>query len=170
MNTESLEAFEYLEKSLDDLIKIYRSVLNVVRHERDILISTHLEELNENNLSKEKMLMKARQLEEERQKVARVLAEKEGLPENTKLVEFARHFGGEAGERLRSRQSVLELLLRRVREHNIQNEKLVNSALENITGAIGSIRNQLREKPTYRKTGGMTAPPADSGQLVSKEV
>ncbi len=170
MNTDSRDAFEQLEKSLDELIKVYRGVLNVVRQEREILISTQLEALNENNVSKEKMLLKARQLEDERQKIARDLAQSEGLPENTKLLDFAKHFGGEAGERLRSRQSVLELLLRRVREHNAQNEKLVNSALENITGAIGSIRNQLRDKPTYRKSGGITAPPAESGQLVSKEV
>jgi len=170
MKTESRDAFEQLEKSLDELVKVYRGVLNIVRQERDILVSTQLEQLNENNVAKEKMLVKARQLEDERQKAARALALIEGLPENAKLLEFAKHFGGEVGERLRSRQSVLELLLRRVREHNTQNEKLVNSALENITGAIGSIRNQLRDKPTYRKSGGMTAPPAESGQLVSKEV
>ncbi len=170
MKEESREAFENLDRSLDDLIKVYRGILNVVRQEREILISAQLEALNENNHSKETMLVKARQLEDERQKAARQLAEAEGLPEQTKLIDFARHFDGEPGERLRSRQSVLELLLRRVREHNQQNEALVNSALENITGAIGSIRNQLRDKPTYRKSGGMVAPPADSGQLVSKEV
>src|SRR6185437_12572675 len=102
MKTESRDSFEQLEKSLDELIKVYRGVLNVVRQERDILISTQLEALSENNLTKEKMLVKARQLEEERQKAARVLAGIEGLPENAKLIEFAKHFGGEAGERLRS--------------------------------------------------------------------
>src|SRR6185437_186037 len=108
MKTESRDAFEQLEKSLDELVKVYRGVLNIVRQERDILVSTQLEQLNENNVAKEKMLVKARQLEDERQKAARALALIEGLPENAKLLEFAKHFGGEVGERLRSRQSVLE--------------------------------------------------------------
>jgi flagellar biosynthesis/type III secretory pathway chaperone len=169
MKPESKDSFEKLEKSLDELVKVYRHVLTVVRKERDILVASQLEELNENNRTKEAMFIKARQLEEERQKAAIELAVCEGLTGGTKLVDFANHFGGEVGERLRSRQAVLELLLRRVREHNQHNETLVKSALENITGAIGSIRDQLRDKPTYRKSGGMVAPPTASGQLVSKE-
>ncbi|OFZ17877.1 MAG: hypothetical protein A2Z20_05880 [Bdellovibrionales bacterium RBG_16_40_8] len=64
---------------------------------------------------------------------------------------------------------MLELLLKRVREHNAQNEILVKSALENVTGAMGSICNTLKDKPTYQKTGGIASRPAESGQLVSKE-
>ncbi len=170
MKPESRDSYNKLEKSLDELIKVYRHILQVVRNERDILISVNLNELSESNKSKEVAFVKARQLEEERQVAAKELATAEGLVETTKLVEFARHLGGEPGDRLRSRQSVLELLLKRVREHNQHNEILVKSALENVTGAIGSIRDQLRDKPTYKKSGGIAARPAESGQLVSKEV
>lgn len=170
MKPESSESYSKLEKTLDELIKVYRHILQVVRRERDILISANLNELTENNKSKEVAFIKARHLEEERQVAAKELATHEGLELTTKLVEFARHLGGEAGDRLRSRQSVLELLLKRVREHNQHNEALVKSALENVTGAIGSIRDQLRDKPTYKKSGGIASRPAESGQLVSKEV
>ena len=113
--------------------------------------------------------MKVRDLEEERQVAARELAELEGLPAHTRLGEFARHFGGAQGERFRHLHSVLELLLKRVKEHNSQNEVLVNSALDSISGAMGSIRDVLKDKPTYKKSGGMASRPAESGQLVSKE-
>lgn len=169
MKPENHEHFKNLEKCLDGLIKVYRQVLNVARKERDILIAANLDELNENNKTKEALLIKARQLETERIQVAKNFALAEGLGESARLLEFANHIGGERGERLRNLQTVLELLLKRAREFNTQNEVLVNSALEKVTGAMGSICNSLKDKPTYKKTGGVTSRPTESGQLVSKE-
>ena len=169
MKPENLEHFKNLEKCLDGLIKVYRQVLNVVRKERDILIAANLDELNENNKTKETLLIKARQLEAERIQVAKNFAVAEDLSDTTRLLEFANHIGGDLGERLRNMQTALELLLKRVREFNAQNEVLVNSALEKVTGAMGSICNSLKDKPTYKKTGGVISRPAESGQLVSKE-
>lgn len=169
MKPESMELYKKLELNLDDLVKVYRHLLNVVRKEREILVSANLDELNENNRNKETTLVKARSLEEARIQIVKELSVAEGLNESTKLLEFARQIGGEIGDRLRSRQSVLELLLKRVKEHNLQNEVLVNSALDTITGGIGAIRDGLKDKPTYKKSGGKTSRPAESGQLVSRE-
>lgn len=169
MKPESLELYSVFERSLDDLIKIYRHLLGVVRKERDILITANLTELNENNKTKEAMLIKARHLEEARIAASRALAISEAMPPESKLMDFARHLGGERAERLVNIQSVLELLLKRVKEHNIQNEVLVKSALENITGAMGNIRETVSAKPTYKKTGDMASRSGESGKLVSKE-
>jgi len=169
MKPQSIELFKKLESSLDDLIKVYRHLLNVVRQERQILIAAKLDDLNENNRNKETTLVRASQLEEARIKITAELTASEGLDQPTKLLDLARHVGGEIGDRLRSRQSVLELLLKRVRDHNQQNETLVNSALDAITGGIGSIRDLLKDKPTYKKTGGIDSRPTEAGQLVRKE-
>jgi hypothetical protein len=169
MKPENLENYKKLESSLDALVKLYRQVLNVVRREREILVSANLDDLNENNKTKELLLVKARQLEVERIHVFKKCAQVEGLHEGTRLLEFANHLGGEEGERLRNLQSVLELLLKRVKEFNAQNEVLVSSALDKVTGAMGNICDSLKEKPTYKKSGGVVSRPAESGQLVSKE-
>lgn len=169
MKPESMELFKKLESQLEDLVKVYRHLLGVVRKEREILIAANLDDLNENNRAKEAMLIKARQIESARLLAFRELTQLEGLSENTKLIELARVVGGDTGERLRNLQSVLELLLKRVREHNSQNEVLVQSALDSVTGAMGSICNTLKDKPTYKKSGGVSSRPAESGQLVSKE-
>jgi hypothetical protein len=170
MKPESEQLVVQLEANLEDLIRVYRHLLGVVRREKEILILAQLNELNENNKAKELTLLKAKELEESRMKIVKDLAIQENLTGVTKLLDFAREFGGEVGERLRRLHSVLDLLLKRVREHNQMNEKLVKSALENITGAIGSIRDTLKDKPTYKKGGAVTQRPAESGQLVSKEV
>lgn len=169
MKPESVESFRALEKSLDDLIKIYRHLLGVVRREKEILVSANLQDLNENNKTKEAMLIKARQLEEFRMAATKSFARSEGISDESKLIDIAQFVGGETGLRLQNIQSVLELLLKRVKEHNVQNEVLVNAALENISGAMNSIREVISEKPTYKKSGSMKNHTREPGKLVSKE-
>jgi flagellar biosynthesis/type III secretory pathway chaperone len=154
---------------LEEQIKVYRTLLDVVRKEKDILVSANLDELNENNRSKEAMLLKIRSLETQRMKFATELSQSLNLTaESPRLLEIAKHLTDEAGDKLRNLHSVLELLLRRVQEYNRQNETLVQNALSNITGAMNSIKGTLQEKPTYQKRGEVEGH-ASSGQLVSRE-
>lgn len=159
-----------LENVLEDLIKVYRNLLETVRNEKEILIGSNLDELTENNRAKEAMLVRIRSLEETRIQVAADLCEALGLSrENPRLLDIARHLGGVEGDRMHNMHSVLELLLKRVQELNKQNEGLVESALSHITGAMKAIRETLKEKPTYQRKGEVAAAPAQSGQLVSRE-
>lgn len=159
-----------LEKNLEGVVKVYRHLLSVVRREKEILIAANLDDLNENNRTKEATLLKARELERERLQIAKELALQENLdPEKVRLLDFARHFDGEVGDRLRRTHSVLELLLKRVREHNSHNEQLVNSALDNISGAMETIRESISEKKSYKKGGKLQESKTDVGQLVSRE-
>ena len=165
-----MEKLEALSGTLDDLVKVYRNLLETIRREKEILISANLDELNENNRSKEAALLKITQLEDARIAQARELAQLLGLNADApRLLEIARKIGGTTGDRLTNIHSVLELLLQRVQELNRSNEVLVKSALENITGAMKSIRETLQDKPTYERRGEVKANPAGSGQLVSRE-
>lgn len=170
MRPESIAAYNKLCEKLEGLIKTYRNLLNVVRKEKDILVDADLDKLNENNKAKEKLLIEVRKLEEERIKFTAELAKAEGLEESAKLLDFAYHFGGEKAERLRSIQSVLDLLLKRVKDYNQKNSVLVNSALANITGAMNSIKETLQDKPTYENKGGVKKQEVQAGQLVRREI
>jgi hypothetical protein len=170
MNPVSKEHLDKLDQNLDGIIKVYRHLLSLVRKEREILVSAVLDDLNQNNRAKETTLIRAKQLEAERIEIVKKLALSEGLDaETAKLLDFARHFGGETGDRLRQMHSVLDLLLKRVKEFNRQNEVLVNSALETVTGAMTNIRETISEKRTYQQGGKLQSAQAESGQLVSKE-
>lgn len=154
---------------LEEQIKVYRHLLEVVRKEKEILIAANLDELNENNRVKEAMLLKIRALESARLTGAVEVYNALGLTgENPRLLEIARYVSDAEAEKLRTVHSVLELLLRRVQEYNRQNETLVQSALSNITGAMNAIRGTLQEKPTYQKKGEVEGV-SSSGQLVSRE-
>jgi flagellar biosynthesis/type III secretory pathway chaperone len=167
LNTQELAG--NLIQVLEDQVKVYRHLLEVVRKEKEILVSANLDDLNENNRAKEAMLIKIRALEAQRLKLAAEIYQSLGLGgEQPRLLEIARHVRDDLGEKLRSIHSVLELLLKRVQEYNRQNETLVQSALSHITGAMKEIKSTLQEKPVYKKQGEVEGHTA-SGQLVSRE-
>jgi flagellar biosynthesis/type III secretory pathway chaperone len=157
-----------LLSTLEEQIKVYRHLLDVVRKEKEILVSANLDELNENNRSKEAMLIKIRTLEADRIKWAQAAHDELQLEGEPRLLEIARYLSNEPSEKLRNVHSVLELLLRRVQEYNRQNEALVQSALSNITGAMKAIKGTLEDKPTYQKKGEVEGH-TSAGQLVSRE-
>jgi flagellar biosynthesis/type III secretory pathway chaperone len=162
--------YEELVHGLDELIKIYRSLLEVVRRERDILVESRLDELNENNKAKDALLVRIRTLENSRTKWARDLAVLTGTDvDHPRLLDIAAQLTGERGDRLRNLHSVLELLVRRVAEVNKTNEELVQSALRTITGAMEAIKDGLQPKSTYERQGALTTSRVEGGALVSRE-
>ncbi|HVK62476.1 MAG TPA: flagellar protein FlgN [Bdellovibrionales bacterium] len=160
-----------LVDGLENLVKVYRALLDVVRREKEILVAAKLEDLVENNKSKDAMLVRIRSLENQRIKHAKDLAQAVGADvENPRLLDIAIHCDPQWQDRLRNIHSVLELLVRRVSEVNKQNEELVQAALKNITGAMDSIREGLKPKATYARQGQIAQTKTESGQLVVKEV
>jgi flagellar biosynthesis/type III secretory pathway chaperone len=85
-------------------------------------------------------------------------------------LDFAKHFGGNEGDKLLKVHSVLDLLIKRVREHNQNNELLVRSALNTVSGAMGNIRDSVAPKKTYKKGGKLAESNPGLGQLVRKEI
>lgn len=163
-------ALNQLIQTLDEQIKVYRHLLEVVRKEKEILVSANLDDLSENNKSKEAMLLKVRSLETDRLSLAKQVSEGLGIDaQNPRLLEIAKYVAPEMADKLRNMHSVLELLLRRVQEHNKKNEVLVQSALANITGAMTNLKNVLEEKKTYKRKGDLGKSSNIAGQLVSKE-
>lgn len=170
MKPESQKTFNELVENLDQMIKVYRQLLNIVRKEREILVSANLDDLNDNNKAKESMLIQAKAIEDQRLLLTEKLAAEEGMADaQPKLLEMAVHIGGPDGDKLRNMHAVLDLLMRRIKEFNGYNESLVNSALQNITGAMKAIKETLQEKPTYQKQGKISSAGGQAGHLVSRE-
>lgn len=171
------QLYQELVSCLDDLVKIYRSLLEVVRKEKEILVESRLDELNENNKAKDALIVRIRSLENNRMKTARDLAHLIGSDvDQPRLLDIAANIGRvqpgsqERGDRLRNLHSVLELLVRRVADVNKANEELVQSALRTITGAMEAVKDGLNPKPTYERKGAMAQSRPEGGALVSREV
>lgn len=165
--------YSELNDCLDSLVKIYRHILDVVRKEKDYLVTADMAELAESNRAKEAMLLKVREFETQRVKLVRKMAaELEIEGSSPSLKELAIYFGGDRGDKLRNIQNVLDLLLKRVAEHNRQNDELVQSALRNVQGAMDSIKKTVsaEDKGTYQRKGELQSIGTGSGRFVSREV
>ncbi len=169
LNTQEL--FNALAENLDQQVKVYRALLEVVRKERDVLVAADIEQLNENNKAKEAILVKVRSLDVARLKYAQDLAQAvDADVSQPRLLEIASKINLVDGDRLRVLHSTLELLVKRLSELNKGNETLVKAALQNVTGAIDSIKGTLQAKPTYGKKGALVTSPQNGEHLVSKDV
>ena len=161
-----------LRECLDRLIRVYRLLLDCVRREKELLVEVKIDELTENNRSKDGALRKLRRLEHERIHIVRLMAEQLKLnvkEDPVRLLDIAICFQDDRGEALRQKHSVLDLLVKRVIDLNRENELLAKSALNGVTGALNIIRDTVEEKPTYARKGELKGQGV-SGKLVRREV
>lgn len=164
-------AFQKLEANLEELTKIYRALLDIVRKEKEILLKADREALDESNKLKEELLFKLRSQDSLRSRYAMELATLIGADaENPRLLELAQKMAGtKAADRLRTQHAALDILIKRITEINKDNEEYAKSALNTLNGALDNIKETLSGKKTYEKKGGYKSGPQVSGNFVSKE-
>jgi hypothetical protein len=167
-----MELYQELVKHLNQLVLCYRSLLDTVRTEKQILMIVDLPALAVNNKVKEQYLRQIKDLENEWMSVAAKLYVLFGITlDEPRLSEIARYFTGEEQNKILQMQSLLNLLIQRTATVNKENEELIRSALTHINGAMSSIRATLSKNSTYAKKGKKNETPVEtSGRLVSKEV
>lgn len=163
-------AYAKLTSNLEELTKIYRTLLELLRKEKDLLIQSDLEALNESNKTKEALLYKLRTLDMARERYGREIAHLVGADVKApRLLEIAQRLNGEGGDRLRTQHSTLELIIRRVHEINKENETYTQSALTTLNGAMGELKETLAPKKTYDRKGKMAHGPDKAGNFARKE-
>ncbi len=166
----SAKAYKNLADVLEDEVKVYRAMLDLVRREKDVLIAANITELEECNQAKEAMVLKVRGLERIREKAARELGAVVGLTsDNPRLLDLASKMLDPESSKLRSVHSTLDLLVRRIKDLNSANEELIQSSLKAVNGALGAIKQTLQPKTTYAASGEVKQNEV-AGHFVSKEV
>ncbi|GIL16697.1 MAG: hypothetical protein BroJett040_04480 [Oligoflexia bacterium] len=169
-NTNRQEVYFQLLSGLDELVRLYRTLLDLMVREKDILIQVDLDKIQESNQAKELLLHKIRQADAEREKHAIELTKIIGGDiRQPRLLEIAKKMKSDEAVKLKSVHTALDLLLRQITEQNNENEKYAASALNIFNGALGDIKDSLIGKKTYGKKGVMTEGAEKSGNFVSKE-
>lgn len=164
------QSFENLINNLEEITKQYRLLLECVRKEKESLIRTDIEQLNEINVQKEQMLLHVRNLDTQRVALASELARYIGADaQEPRLLELAQKMGGAEGDRLRSIHSALELLSKRLVEINRENATYAESALSTVNSAMENIKESIMGQKTYQKKGTYRQGQDKSGHFVSKE-
>lgn len=159
-----------LIETLEILIKHYRLLLELVRKEKDLLIAAQIEELITSNQIKESMLNKVKSIDSQREKFAKVLANKYNLEESSiRLLELAKKVDPKTAGTLVSLHKTLEMLIAEIQEQNRENEIYTQSALKVLNGALGNLKETLQGKKNYARKGQMSEGPEKAGNLVSRE-
>ncbi len=170
MDSTTERSYQKLLSNLEDLTKLYRSLLDMVRKEKEVYIKADLNDLHEINQGKETLLMKIKMVDTLRTKHAQELATiLMADAENPRLLELAKRVGGEQGDRLRSLHSALDILLKRLTDINKENEEYAQRALATLSGAMNNIKETLAPKKTYAKQGQLKSGHEVSGNFVKKE-
>jgi flagellar biosynthesis/type III secretory pathway chaperone len=164
-------SFIKLLESLEQLITVHKSMLEVVRLEFEALTASDMEQLSEINAAKEKLVLKARSADAVRQRYVRELCRELNIKdENPRLSELAMASSMENGERLRNLHSVLTLIVQRVYDQNQQNAVLAQKGLEVVNGQLNSIRESASgNSKVYKREGEISNTGSRSGHFISKE-
>lgn len=163
-------AYDKLVQNLDDLVGLYRQVLDLSRKEKEALIEAETHKLVEINELKEQLLQKIKMADTLRFKHAKELCEKIGADaENPRLAEIAQKMAGQKGDLLRNFHSTLELIIKRIIDLNKENDTLAQKAISTLNGTMNNIKETLSGKKTYEKKGQYKTGPENSGNFVSKE-
>ncbi len=163
--------FEKLVHNLEDMTKLYRTLLDAVRKEKELLIKTDVDQLNENNAIKEQMLMKIKSLDALRLNYASELSLLIGADaREPRLLEMAQKMGGAEGDRLRTLHSTLEIITKRVVDINRDNATYAESALKSVNAAMENIKETfMGSQKTYQKKGTYQQGSDKAGHLVRRE-
>lgn len=161
-----------LHQQLDDLVLSYRKLLDLVRQERDVLVSAQMDGLVEINEHKSQLIQGTLELEKSWFATAEQLAEALNLnTEEITLLSLARKLPLKDADQLRNTHDTLRLLVERTRTINQANEDYIQSALRHIDGAMGAIKKTLSSGSNYAKAGKKTDDALEtSGRLMRKEV
>lgn len=165
------KSFQKLVLNLEELTKLYRQLLEVVRKEKEFLIAADIHKLDECNKDKEALLYKIRTQDAARERYAKEFANLIGADTNNpRLLDFARILHGTGEEkRLRTLHSMLEMIVTRVQTLNKENEEYAQSALGVLNGALTNVKETLAGKKTYARKGKMEYGPDRAGNFVKKE-
>ncbi|HEY8272463.1 MAG TPA: flagellar protein FlgN [Pseudobdellovibrionaceae bacterium] len=163
-------SYQRLVANLEEMTKLYRQLLDLVRKEKQLLVDANMEKLQENNEIKENLLFKIKSVDGLRMRYAAELATLvEADHENPRLLDIAKNLGGVEGDRLRVIHSALDLLVKRLSFLNRENEDVAQTALKTLNGALGNIKDTLSGKKTYGAKGQVQRGPELAGHFVSKE-
>ncbi|MGZ3747793.1 MAG: flagellar export chaperone FlgN, partial [Pseudobdellovibrionaceae bacterium] len=108
-------SYQRLVANLEEMTKLYRQLLDLVRKEKQLLVDANMEKLQENNEFKENLLFKIKSIDSLRMRYAAELAcLVHADQENPRLLDIAKNLGGAEGDRLRVIHSALDLLVKRL--------------------------------------------------------
>ena len=156
MSFESASVYGGLLDLLEGEARHYRALLSVLEGEKKAIVASNLDELKKTGREKEELLLKVRELEEQRQIMIKSIAEfLELSPDDltiTKLAELVEEPYSARFSRLRSE---LLPLSRTIQDMNEGNKALIEHSAELVRSAFSFLNNLIAADAVYYRSGRM---------------
>jgi flagellar biosynthesis/type III secretory pathway chaperone len=164
---------EELDKNLRHQLTLYRQLIDLLREEHDHLVGARLKEIRECTYSKEAIFDEIQREEFRRQRWTRQAAAFLGVPEKEVTMELvaARIGGPEKYEPMVSLRNTLLHMVKKAKEMNLDNLRLVQSALKDAQEMKKSVLGLSSDQPqVYGPKGKMGGSvPDQSARFLSQE-
>ena len=151
-----MNAYDNFLDLLDGEAALYRALLSVLEEEKNAIIGLNLGELGETGKKKEKLLLKIRTMEEQREIIIKDLAESLGCPPHdltiSKLAEFS-----EAPYSVRFKRLCSDLLplAKTIRDVNDGNKALLRHSVALVRSSFAFLNNLITANAVYHSSGKM---------------
>jgi flagellar biosynthesis/type III secretory pathway chaperone len=166
----TVNAYDDFLDLLDGEATLYRALLSLLEKEKNAIIGSNLGELGKTGREKEKLLLKIRIIEEQREIMTKDLAESLGCSLHdltvTKMAELV-----EAPYSVRFKRLCSDLLplAKTIRDVNDGNKALIRHSVELIRGSFAFLNNLVSADAVYHRSGRMRQND-QSGKVLSGSV
>jgi len=149
---------------------LYRALREVLQKEKDAVVSSRIEDLNEAGKEKENLLLKIRILEEQRMHLTDKLATLFGCSVNDlNLSKLSKLVEKPYSTRLDACHSSLADLMQGIKKLNNSNKALLVHSLDLVKGSLTLFNSLVASNPVYYCTGKIQGPDY-SGKVLSGEI
>jgi hypothetical protein len=163
-----------IHRILENLVGLHRQLVEVVRSEREALVSADLKAIQERTYAKEALIEQIRAQESARVRQVSALAIlwRKPLRELTlpKLIIEVQGKDLALAEQFRTLFNTLSLLVQRIEQLNQDNRALVQKSLDHIEDMKRNVLGEASPKSNTYNPQGQRAHNAGTSRLISKEV
>lgn len=162
--------YERLLTNLDRELSVQQSLLQLLEEERATLTLASTEAIEETNVRKEALLIKAQENTADQRDIIDQICSVAGWA--GKKVNLSGLIGMASDEttanKLRGRQQALTNIVDTIRINNRRNKELIQAALEDVQGFLRLIQNMVSPGGNYQKTGQLSLN-STQGSLIYRE-
>lgn len=158
---------ESLRSVMSELLGIYRQLLDVLRIERDALISVDVKQVRETTLAKDMLIATLRIAEDKRTQVVDTLIDPEVSLEDLAISIQAKW--PEMAQHLRSTATALRILVRRAHEQNAENQSYAEHGLKHLSRMRSTLLGEDEPKQTAYGARGQKVSHGPVGHVFSQK-
>ncbi|MCO5142366.1 MAG: flagellar protein FlgN [Oligoflexia bacterium] len=168
-----IHSIEILTNNLKHQLSLYRQLIDLLRVEKEQIISINLKELRNSTYSKEAILDEITREEQRRKAWCAEAAQSMGVEEKIVTIEWivAKIATGSEVDQLLSLKQALSHLVIKAREMNLENQALVKSALVDAQEMKKNILGLTTDQPKVYGKNGQLGPSSNdkNPRFLSKE-